>query len=153
MPELSTLLHYEDFAVGDSRDFGSYQVTAEEIKSFAREFDPQPFHLDEEEGKASVLGGLSASGWHTCAMLMRMMVDGYLGQSASLGSPGLDELKWLKPVYPGETLAARYTVLSKRVSAKRRETGIVTMRWQIFSTAGEMKMEVTGVNLIKVRSP
>ena len=153
MTELSVLLHYEDFAVGNSRDIGRYQVTAEEIKSFAREFDPQPFHLDEEAGKASILGGLSASGWHTCAMLMRMMVDGYLGQSASLGSPGLDELKWLKPVYPGETLAARYTVLSKRVSAKRPETGIVTMHWQVFSTAGEMKMEVTGVNLIKVRSP
>jgi len=153
MPESSPLLHYEDFAVGVSRDFGRYQVTAEEIKSFARQFDPQPFHLDEEEGKASVLGGLSASGWHICAMLMRMMVDGYLGQSASLGSPGLDELKWLKPVDPGEILAARFTVLSKRISAKRKDTGIVTMRWQVFSTAGEMKMEVTGVNLIKVRSP
>ena len=138
MPELSTLLHYEDFAVGDSRDIGRYQVTAEEIKSFAREFDPQPFHLDEEEGKASVLRGLSASGWHTCAMLMRMMVDGYLGQSASLGSPGLDELKWLKPVRPGETLAARYTVLSKRVSAKRGDTGIVTMHPGTEASVGVM---------------
>jgi acyl dehydratase len=128
-------------------------VTAEEIKSFAREFDPQPFHLDEEEGKASVLGGLSASGWHTCAMLMRMMVDGYLGQSASLGSPGLDELKWLKPVYPGETLTGPLHGPVEAGVGEAPDTGIVTMRWQVFSTAGEMKMEVTGVNLIKVRSP
>ena len=110
------LLHFEDFAVGESRDFGRYVVTAKEIKDFAQEFDPQPFHLDEEAGKKSILGGLCASGWHTGAILMRMMVDGYLGRSASLGSPGLDELKWLKPVYPDETLTARFTVLAKRRS-------------------------------------
>jgi acyl dehydratase len=117
------------------------------------EFDPQPFHLDEEAGRASILGGLCASGWHTGAMLMRMMVDGYLGNSAGLGSPGLDELKWLKPVFPGETLTSRFTVLAKRVSAKNPGMGILTMRWEVFSSAGEKKMEVTGINLIKVRTP
>jgi len=147
------LLHFEDFTVGESREFGRYEVTGEEIKAFAREFDPQPFHLDEEAGKNSILGGLCASGWHTGAMLMRMMVEGYLGRSASLGSPGLDELKWLKPVYPGETLNARFTVMAKRRSSKTPEMGIITMRWDVFSTAGEKKMEVTGVNLIKVRLP
>jgi acyl dehydratase len=149
----AALLHYEDFAEGESRDFGRYEVTAEEIKAFARDFDPQPFHIDEEAGRTSILGGLCASGWHTGAMLMRMMVDGYLGRSASLGSPGLDELKWLKPVFPGETLAARCTVLAKRISGKNPEMGIITMRWEVFSTAGEKKMDVTGVNLVKVRSP
>jgi len=147
------LLHFEDFTIGESREFGRYEVTADEIKAFAREFDPQPFHLDEEAGRNSILGGLCASGWHTGAMLMRMMVEGYLGGSASLGSPGLDELKWLKPVYAGETLSARFTVLAKRQSSKSPEMGIITMRWEVFSSAGDKKMEVTGVNLIKVRQP
>jgi acyl dehydratase len=147
------LLHFEDFTVGESRDFGRYEVTAEEIKAFGCEFDPQPFHVDEEAGRQSLLGGLCASGWHTGAMLMRMMVDGYLGQSASLGSPGLDEIKWLKPVFPGETLSARFTVMAKRQSAKSPEMGIITMRWEVFSASGERKMEVTGVNLVRVRAP
>jgi acyl dehydratase len=145
-------LHFEDFTVGESRDFGRYEVTAEEIKSFAREFDPQPFHVDERAGKDSLLGGLCASGWHTCAMLMRMMVEGYLGRAASMGSPGLNEVKWLKPVFPDETLTARFTVMAKRQSAKTPEMGIITMRWEVFSTSGEKKMEVTGVNLVSVRA-
>jgi acyl dehydratase len=146
------LRHYEDFEVGETREFGRYEVTAEEIKAFALEFDPQPFHLDEEAARNSILGGLCASGWHTCAMLMRMMVDGYLGRSASLGSPGIDEVKWLKPVFPGETLTGRYTVLAKRQSSKSPETGIVTMRWEVFADP-EKKMEVTGVNLIRAAPP
>jgi acyl dehydratase len=152
MPD-NELLHFEDFAVGESRDFGRYVVTAKEIKDFAQEFDPQPFHLDEEAGKKSILGGLCASGWHTGAILMHMMVDGYLGRSASLGSPGLDELKWLKPVYPDETLTARFTVLAKRRSTKTPEMGIITMLWEVFSTGGEKKMEVMGVNLVRLRQP
>jgi acyl dehydratase len=146
------LRHYEDFEVGETREFGRYEVTAEEIKAFAREFDPQLFHLDEEAGRNSILGGLCASGWHTCAMLMRMMVDGYLGRSASLGSPGIDEVKWLKPVFPGETLSARYTVVAKRQSSKNPRTGIVTMRWEVFA-GPDKKMEVTGVNLIRAALP
>src|SRR5436190_18063333 len=129
------LLHFEDFAAGESRDFGRYVVTATEIKDFAQEFDQQPFHLDEEAGKKSILGGLCASGWHTGAMLMRMMVDGYLGRSASLGSPGLDELKWLKPVFPGDALKARFTVIAKRQSSKNSGMGIITMRWDVLSAA------------------
>jgi acyl dehydratase len=146
------LRHYEDFEVGETREFGRYEVTAEEIKAFAREFDPQLFHLDEEAGRNSILGGLCASGWHSCAMLMRMMVDGYLGGSASLGSPGIDEVKWLKPVFPGETLSARYTVVAKRKSSKNPRTGIVTMRWEVFA-GPDKKMEVTGVNLIRAALP
>src|SRR6201988_4294790 len=96
---MSDLLHYEDFTVGESRDLGTYRVTAEEIKDFAREFDPQFFHLDEDRAKSSVLGGLSASGWHTCGILMRLMVDGYLGRTAGMGSPGLDEGKRVKSLY------------------------------------------------------
>ena len=147
------MIYWDDMEVGREGIFGHYDVTREEVLEFARKYDPQPFHLDEEAGKRSILGGLCASGWHTGAILMRMMVDGYLGGSASLGSPGLDELKWLKPVYPSETLTARFTVLAKRRSAKMPEMGIITMLWEVFSTAGEKKMEVTGVNLVKLRRP
>ena len=128
-------------------------MTAEEIKSFAREFDPQFFHLDDDRAKASVLGGLSASGWHTCGIVMRLMVDGYLGRTAGMGSPGLDEVRWLKPVYAGETLLGRMTVLAKRKSKSRPEMGLVTMKWEARSATGETKIDMTGVNLIKVRQP
>jgi acyl dehydratase len=150
---MSDLLHFEDFSVGESRDLGTYAVTAEEIKSFAREFDPQFFHLDEDRAKASVLGGLSASGWHTCGIVMRLMVDGYLGRTAGMGSPGLDEVRWLKPVYAGETLLGRMTVLAKRQSKSRPEMGLVTMKWEARSATGETKIDMTGVNLIRVRRP
>src|SRR4029453_9218489 len=106
---MSDLLHYEDFTVGESWDLGTYRVTAEEIKSFAPEFDPQFFPLDEDRARSSVLGGLSASGWHTCGILMRLMVDGYLGRTAGMGSPGTDEGKCLKPVYAGGRLNGRMT--------------------------------------------
>ena len=150
---MSDLLHYEDFTVGESWDLGAYRVTAEEIKGFAREFDPQFFHLDEDRAKSSVLGGLSASGWHTCGMLMRLMVDGYLNRTAAMGSPGLEEVKWLKPVYAGETLTGRMTVLAKRQSKSRPEMGLITMRWDARAADGETKIDMTGINLIKVRAP
>jgi acyl dehydratase len=150
---MSDLLYYEDFTVGESWDLGDYRVTADEIKSFAREFDPQFFHLDEDRAKSSVLGGLSASGWHTCSILMRLMVDGYLGRTAGMGSPGLEEVKWRKPVYAGETLTGRMTVLAKRQSKSRPEMGLVTMRWEALSAEGETKLDMTGINLIKVRRP
>ena len=150
---MAELLHFEDFAVGKSLDLGTYEVTAAEVKAFASEFDPQFFHLDEERAKSSVLGGLSASGWHTCGMLMRMIVDGCLARTAGMGSPGLDEIKWLKPVYAGETLRGRMTVLAKRQSKSRPDMGLVTMRWEAHSVEGEAKIDMTGVNLIKVRAP
>lgn len=150
---MAELLHFEDFKVGEVVDLGRYDVTAEEIKTFAREFDPQPFHVDEAAAKASILGGLCASGWHSCAMLMRMMVDSYLGRSAGMGSNGLDEVKWMKPVFAGETLTGRMTVLSARVSSKRPEMGILKMRWELFNTAGEQKLDMTGINFMRVRRP
>ena len=145
------LLHFEDFPVGEVLEFGNYMVTAEEIVEFAREFDPQPFHIDENAAKASLLGGLSASGWHVCAIIMRMMVDGYYGRTASMGSTGIDEMKWLKPVRPGDRLSCRRTTLEARVSAKRPEMGIVRLRYEIFDALPEKKAEMTGINLIKVR--
>jgi len=143
--------YFEDFPVGQVVDYGSYHVTAEEIVSFAREFDPQPFHVDESAAKASMLGGLSASGWHICAIVMRMMVDGYFGRTASMGSTGIDEMKWLRPVFAGDRLSCRRTTLAGRVSAKRPDMGILTLRWELFDDKAEKKAEMTGINLVKVR--
>ena len=147
------MLHYEDFHEGQSFDLGTYHVSREEIISFAREFDPQPFHLDEQAAKSSVLGGLAASGWHNCAILMRMICNGYLNNSAGMGSNGIDEVKWMKPVFAGETLTGTMTVLSKRVSSKRPEMGILKCHWQLRNVAGEVKVEQTGVNFMRVRQP
>jgi len=146
-------LHYEDFTEGRVFDLGTYQVTRDEVIAFASEFDPQPFHLDEAAAKSSVLGGLSASGWHNCAIMMRMICDGYLNDAAGMGSSGMDEVKWLKPVYAGETLTGTMTVVARRVSSKRPEMGILTCRWELFNLAGEKKVEQTGVNFMRVRNP
>ena len=119
---------FEDFEVGANVEFGEYQVTAEEIIDFASKYDPQPFHLSEEAGKAMHFGGLCASGWHTCAMAMRMTVDNMPeGESGSLGSPGIDEIRWTKPVFPGDTLRIKNTILDKRESQSRPNQGIVTV--------------------------
>jgi acyl dehydratase len=109
---MGELLHYEDFPAGEIVTYGAYEVTAEEITAFAAEYDPQPFHLDEEAGRASVLGGLCASGWHVCAMMNRMNVDAYLVRAAGMGSFGLEEVKWLRPVFVGDTLSIRRSTWS-----------------------------------------
>jgi acyl dehydratase len=148
-----TLLHYEDFPEGRSFALGPHPVTREEILDFAHEFDPQPFHVDEAKASASVLGGTAASGWHASAMLMRMICDSYLNATAGMGSSGVDEMKWLKPVFPGETLGGTMKVVSRRVSAKRPEMGILVCRWELFNADGEKKLEATGVNFVRVRTP
>ena len=133
-------LHFEDFAPGSIAEFGSRSVTREEIIAFAAEFDPQPFHLDEEAARASMLGGLAASGWHTCAILMRMIYDGFLFESASMGAPGVDEVRWLAPVRPGDTLTMRRTVLEARVSNSKPDRGFVTLLFEVFNQAGRLVM-------------
>src|SRR6476620_4343373 len=105
---------WEDFPVGQVREFGAYLVTREAVLAFAAQFDPQPFHLDDAAAEASLFKRLAASGWHTCAMTMRLMCDGYLNDSAGLGSPGIENLRWLKPVYPGDTLRAWMEVVEAR---------------------------------------
>jgi acyl dehydratase len=146
------LLHFEDFAPGEVIEYGSYHVTAEEIINFARRFDPQPFHIDPVAAEASILGGLCASGWHICSIMMRMMVDGYLGRSASMGSSGIEEVRWLKPVYAGTTLSCRRTTLEVRRSTRRPEMGVLRIRWELFDLGGERKSEMTGVTFIRSRS-
>ncbi len=145
---------FEDFVEGGSIDLGSKTVTADEIVEFASEFDPQPMHLDEQAGKAGILGGLSASGWHSCAMFMRMLCDNLVLDSTSQGSPGIDYVKWKKPVLAGDTLMAKSTVLSKRISAKRPNLGFVTMRAEMTNQRGEQVFELqnTGMFLLRGQS-
>jgi acyl dehydratase len=144
------LLHYEDFPVGEVATFGPRTVTREEIIAFAREFDAQPFHLDEAAAKASLLGGLCASGWHVCALMNRISIDGYIGRSASLGSFGVREMRWIRPVLPGDELCVRRTTLEKRVSEKRPYMGIITFRWE--GMVGEVvKADMVGIGLVRVR--
>jgi len=144
---------FEDFPVGAVREFGGKTVSREEVLAFATEFDPQPFHLDDEAAKASVFGGLSASGWHTCAMVMRMMCDGYLNDSTSQGSPGIDNLRWLKPVKPGDTLRVRMTILEARVSAKRPQIGLVRSVWAVFNQQDEQVLSMEGWGMFGRREP
>ncbi|MDQ0473668.1 MaoC family dehydratase [Labrys wisconsinensis] len=124
-------LHFEDFIPGEVATYGAHTVTKDEIIAFAREFDPQPFHLDEEAGRASILGGLAASGWHACAILMRLNCDGFLLDAASMGAPGIDEVKWLRPVRPGMTLSVRRHVLEARASRSRPGMGLVRFRFEL----------------------
>jgi acyl dehydratase len=116
--------YWEDFPPGSVREFGGMTVERDAVIAFASAFDPQPFHLDDAAAEASLFGRLSASGWHTCAMTMRMMCDAYLLDAASLGSPGIDSLRWLKPVFPGDTLRVRMTVLQARPMASRPTVGL-----------------------------
>ena len=139
--------HFEDFPVGSTLDFPGPTLTAEAIKAFAGQFDPQPFHLDEEAGRRSALGGLCASGWHTVGLCMRAMVDGYLLDSSAQGSPGIDELRWLKPVYVGDTLRMRSTVEEVRPSKSRPTLGSVKARWEVFNQRDELVMHLTGWTL------
>jgi acyl dehydratase len=133
---------YEDFAEGAALDLGSKLVTADEIIEFASEFDAQPMHLDEAAGKASILGGLAASGWHTCAIFMRMICDAFLIDSTSQGSPGIDEVRWRAPVLANDTLTGTCTVLSKRLSKSRPTVGLVTIRTELVNQRGEPVFEL-----------
>ncbi len=142
---------YEDFPEGGSIDLGTKHVTAAEIIEFAGEFDPQPMHLDEEAGKASILGGLSASGWHTCAMFMRMMCDAFLLDSTSQGAPGIEYARWKKPVLAGDTLTGRSSVVAKRLSKSRPTLGFVTCRHELFNQKGESVIELENTGMFLTR--
>ncbi len=128
---------FEDFTEGTAFSLPPYRVTKEEVIAFASEFDPQPFHLDEAAAAKTMLGGLAASGWHTCAMMMRMMADGFLNDSTSQGSPGIDFVKWLRPVRPGDTLSGTVRVLSARRSASRPAIGLAKLAADLVNDRGE----------------
>jgi acyl dehydratase len=144
--------YFEDIEVGARQSFGSYQVTREEVIEFASKYDPQPFHLSDEAAARTHFGRLSASGWHTCAMTMAMLVENMKHhRSAGLGSPGMDELKWLKPVYPGDTLRCETEVIEKRRSASRPEMGIFKSRMTVFNQDDVAVMTMVSNGLIATR--
>ena len=146
-------LYWEDLSVGETRDLGSLSPTAEEIVAFASQWDPQPFHLDPEAAKDSVFGALCASGWHTCAMAMRLMVTNFLHDTSSLGSPGLESLKWLKPVFPGDTLTLKHTITEKRVMGKRPDVGLVCTIWEMVNQHGDPVLRMEGYGMFRLRNP
>ena len=146
------LLHCEDFPVGEVIVFGDRIVTQEEIIAFAREWDPQPFHLDAEAAKDSQIGELIASGWHTGSLVMRMMCDAYLLRAASEGAPGIDEMRWLKPVRPGDRLSVRRTTLAARVSRSRPQIGIVDFQFEAMNQTGETVMLLKSAAFIRRRT-
>jgi acyl dehydratase len=137
--------YYEDFEVGKVLEFGSRTVTEEEIIEFAKQFDPQFFHVDQSAAKQSIYGGIIASGWHTCGLIMRMIVDGYLGEAASMGSPGVDEIRWIKPVRGGDTLKATAEVLDARPSTSKPDRGVVTTMWRATNQHGELVATIKGM--------
>ena len=136
-------LYFEDFLPGAVITHGPRTITRQEIIAFAAEFDPQPMHLDEEAAKKTMLGGLSASGWHTCSIMMRLIYDGLLVNAASMGAPSVDELKWLKPVRPGDSLSLRLTVLNKRAPKSRPDLGFVFVRCELVNQHGEAVLEAS----------
>lgn len=145
------MLTFEDFKPGHFATLGPRHVTREEIISFAAEYDPQPMHLDEEAGRRSLAGGLSGSGWHMCALAMRMQVDGIIGQADSLGGLGVDEVKWLAPLRPGDDLTLEVHVDDARVSRSRPSAGIVKVRAEMFNASGEKLMTIVSNGLFRRR--
>ena len=146
--------YFEDLEVGTKASFGQYEVTREEVMEFAGKYDPQPFHLDDDAAAKTHFGRLSASGWHTCAMTMRMMVDQFSKEkAASLGSPGIDELRWLKPVYPGDTLRVESELIEKRQSKSKPSMGLTKSRQTVFNQHDEPVMTMVSNGMIQVRDP
>ena len=136
--------YFEDFEVGRKIVAGSRTVTEAEIIGFATQFDPQPFHVDREAAEKSMYGGIIASGWHTCAMMMRVIVDGFLRDSSSLGSPGVDEIRWLKPVRGGDTLKVTVTALDTKASTSKPDRGVVVTQWEASNQHGDVVAVVKG---------
>lgn len=144
--------YFEDFRTGDVHDLGTVTVDEDEVLEFGRRFDPQPFHTDPEAAAASSFGGLIASGWHTASMFMRCYVDGLLNDSACEGSPGIDELRYHRPVRPGEVLTARLEVLGKRPSLGNPATGIVQPRCQLVAQDGTVVFSMVLHSIFRRRS-
>jgi acyl dehydratase len=149
---VSDLVYFEDVRVGETQRFGRYAVTREEIIEYARQFDPQPFHVDEEAAKRSMFGGLIASGWHTGAMFIRMVCDHAITGAATTGALGFDDLKWLKPVRPGDILSVETRVAEKIDLPSRHAVGTVKMESRVLNQQGEAVMTLTSLVLYQRRS-
>ena len=149
MPDVH--IYWEDLQVGQVRQLGQIKPTREDIIAFAKQFDPQPFHLDDEAAKASVFGALCASGWHTCALAMRLMVTEFLCHTSSMGSPGLENIKWLKPVFPDDELRLQTTVLETKPMGKRPDIGMTRNLWEMFNQHGDKVLHMEGWGMFRRR--
>jgi len=143
--------YFEDYRVGETYEFGPAEVTEERILSFAEEFDPQPFHTDPKAAVDGPFGGLIASGWHTCGIMMRLYADHYLSRVASLGGPGVDELRWLAPVRPGDRLSVRATVEQARTSRSKPDRGLVHTRVEVVNQNGDVVLSAVVLNFLRLR--
>ena len=143
------MIYFEDLKIGQKIKLGSINVSKKEIISFAEKFDPQPFHTNEIKAKESIFGGLCASGWHTCSLFMRILYDGFLINSAALGSPGMDAIRWLKPLRPGETITGIGEVIKKTPSKSRPEIGSLIINYEVFNKNNELIMTLIGISIFK----
>ena len=143
--------YFEDYVPGEVHEFGKIEVEESEMIEFARRFDPQPFHTDPVAAKQSVFGDLIASGWHTASMAMRLLVDNYISRVASLGPPGVDELRWRKPVRPGDTLSIRVTVLESKLSRSKRNQGTIRHYIEVLNQHREVVMTWKGMGMYRCR--
>ncbi|HEY2996802.1 MAG TPA: MaoC family dehydratase [Methylomirabilota bacterium] len=141
------MIYFEDLPAGDVRESPPRTITREEMLAFARQYDPQPFHLDEEAARKTIYGGLIASGWLTVAVMMRLLWDTLLKDAVSLGSPGADEVRWLKPVRPGDTLRARFTVVEAIPSRSKPDRGVVKTLTEVRNQHGEVVMTMRGLGM------
>ena len=146
-------IYWEDLVPGTVRQLGTVTPNREEIIEFAQKFDPQPFHLSEEGGRASLFGGLCASGWHTCSMAMGLIVRNFLFEASSLGSPGLDNIRWLKPVQPGDTLRLEHEILESRPSKSKPDVGLIRTVWRMYNQRDEQVLHMEGASMFRRRHP
>lgn len=145
--------YFEDYEVGATYELGDYSLSEAEIVDFATRFDPQRFHVDPQAATASPYGGIIASGWHTASAMMRLLVDHFVSSTAGLGSPGLDEIRWLKPVRPGALLTVRVTVLDKRRSQSKPDRGLFFHKVEVLDATGDPVMTVRGAGMVRLRHP
>ncbi|MFZ6861001.1 MaoC family dehydratase [Undibacterium sp. Ji67W] len=139
--------YFEDFIPGESIQLGQRTVTEEEIIAFAQQFDPQTFHVDKVAAKESIFGDVIASGWHTCSMMMRMVVDGFIGDSSSMGSPGIDNIRWTAPVRPGDTLTVTAETTGSKVSTSKPDRGVVNTVWKAVNQHGQIVCTIDGMGM------
>ena len=145
--------YFEDFRPGEVIEFGDYLVTEEEIIDFAKRYDPQPFHVDSKAAAESIYGGLIASGWMTGSIMMRLLVDHFIAPAASMGSPGVDEVRWVRPVRPGDRLHLRVTIVDAKRSQSKPDRGIVQVQQEMINQQGDTVMSLRGMSLAKCRTP
>lgn len=148
---MKKMIYYEDLSIGQKIEIGPISVTEEEIIEFAKKYDPQPFHVDVEKAKNSLFGGLCASGWHTCSLYMRMLYDGLLINLASLGSPGMNQIRWIKPLFPDETIKGELEIISKTPSRSKPNIGSMIIDSNVFNSNNELIMTLQSISIVRRR--